>query len=164
MASVFQGSHLLMAVGRKVNIAKLDLDKAGIAHDRAVTGRCVFAHLEPARLCHRRRRREGCSLPMLPVTTRASSSAQCCSVCRRKQRTDHIPWATYTDPELAQVGLTEAEAHAKNMADKLEITRFDYSGNDRAIAEGKTGGLVKVMVVRGPPRRVHQLSALRPVS
>ncbi|MEL6315885.1 MAG: dihydrolipoamide dehydrogenase, partial [Pseudomonadota bacterium] len=62
----------------------------------------------------------------------------------------HIPWATYTDPELAQVGLTEAQARKKHGRD-LEVARFEFSGNDRAIAERKTDGLIKVMVVKGRP-------------
>ena len=67
-----------------------------------------------------------------------------------KVRSDHIPWVTYTDPELAQVGLTEAQA-LKAHGDSLEITRFDYAENDRAITTGKTTGLIKVMVVKGRP-------------
>ena len=62
----------------------------------------------------------------------------------------HIPWATYTDPELAQVGLTEAQAREKH-GDKLEVVRFDYAGNDRARAELATTGLIKVMIVKGRP-------------
>jgi pyruvate/2-oxoglutarate dehydrogenase complex dihydrolipoamide dehydrogenase (E3) component len=65
-------------------------------------------------------------------------------------RTDHIPWATYTDPEMAHVGMTEADAQ-KAHGDKLEVLRFDYAENDRARAELKTKGLIKVMVVKGRP-------------
>ena len=67
-----------------------------------------------------------------------------------KNRTDHIPWVTYTAPELAHIGHTEAAArdiHGGN----LEVIRFPYNHNDRAIAERKTDGLIKVMVVRGRP-------------
>src|SRR5690606_25831619 len=67
-----------------------------------------------------------------------------------KASTRHLPWATYTDPELAQAGLTEAaarEIHGGN----LKVVRFPYAENDRAIAEGQTAGLIKVMVVRGRP-------------
>jgi pyruvate/2-oxoglutarate dehydrogenase complex dihydrolipoamide dehydrogenase (E3) component len=67
-----------------------------------------------------------------------------------KAREDHIPWATYTDPELAQVGLTEAEARKMHGA-RLEVVRFEYAENDRAVAEGKTTGMIKVMVVKGRP-------------
>ena len=67
-----------------------------------------------------------------------------------KAKTSHIPWATYTDPEIAQVGLTEADAKAKHGVN-LEVVRFPYHHNDRAIAERKTTGLIKVMVVKGRP-------------
>ena len=67
-----------------------------------------------------------------------------------KQSTAHIPWATYTDPELAQCGLTEAQAREKH-GDTLEVVRFEYHHNDRAIADRKTTGLIKLMVVKGRP-------------
>jgi pyruvate/2-oxoglutarate dehydrogenase complex dihydrolipoamide dehydrogenase (E3) component len=62
----------------------------------------------------------------------------------------HIPRATFTDPELAQVGLTEAEARARH-GDRLTVLRWPFHDNDRAQAEGRTRGLIKVMVVRGRP-------------
>ena len=71
--------------------------------------------------------------------------------CPAKAKQSHIPWATYTDPELAQVGLTEAEAKKEHGDYKLEVVRFPYHENDRAIAEGKTTGLIKVMIVKGRP-------------
>jgi pyruvate/2-oxoglutarate dehydrogenase complex dihydrolipoamide dehydrogenase (E3) component len=87
---------------------------------------------------------------MSRATTRASSSAPCCSACPRKARTDHIPWATYTDPELAQVGLTEA-AGAREHGDKLFVAKAEFHHNDRGIATGQTEGFAKVMVVKGKP-------------
>jgi pyruvate/2-oxoglutarate dehydrogenase complex dihydrolipoamide dehydrogenase (E3) component len=67
-----------------------------------------------------------------------------------KQRTDHLPWATYTAPELAHIGLTEVQAREKH-GGMMEVVRFEYAHNDRAIAERKTKGLIKVMVARGRP-------------
>jgi pyruvate/2-oxoglutarate dehydrogenase complex dihydrolipoamide dehydrogenase (E3) component len=67
-----------------------------------------------------------------------------------KARTDHIPRATFTDPEIAQVGLTEAEARAAH-GDAVTVVRWPFRDNDRAVAEGRPAGLVKVMVVRGRP-------------
>ena len=64
--------------------------------------------------------------------------------------TAHIPWATYTDPEIAQVGLTEAQA-LDLYGYRMEVARFDYSHNDRAIALRQDKGLIKVMVVKGRP-------------
>jgi len=148
--TVHEGSHLLVAVGRKVNLERLDLDAGGIAHDRAVK---VDAGLRS--VSNRRVYAIGDAAGGLMFTHVAGYHA---GVIVRsmlfglpaKARTDHIPWATYTDPELAQVGLTEAEARQKHGA-ALTVTRFHYSGNDRAIAEGKTDGLIKVMVVKGRP-------------
>jgi pyruvate/2-oxoglutarate dehydrogenase complex dihydrolipoamide dehydrogenase (E3) component len=51
---------------------------------------------------------------------------------------------------MAHVGLTEAQARDAH-GGRLEVVRFDYSHNDRAIAERKTKGFIKVMVVRGRP-------------
>ena len=67
-----------------------------------------------------------------------------------KTSTAHIPWATYTAPELAQVGLTEAQARAAH-GDRLEVTRFEFAHSDRLITERETAGLIKVMVVKGRP-------------
>ncbi|RMD89503.1 MAG: NAD(P)/FAD-dependent oxidoreductase, partial [Alphaproteobacteria bacterium] len=65
-------------------------------------------------------------------------------------RLDHLPWASYTDPELAQVGLTETQARERH-GDRVEVVRMAYSDSDRAVAEGRTEGLVKVIVHRGRP-------------
>jgi pyruvate/2-oxoglutarate dehydrogenase complex dihydrolipoamide dehydrogenase (E3) component len=66
---------------------------------------------------------------------------------RRKASTLTVPWATYTDPELAHVGLTEAEAREQNIA----VTPFVYHFKDldRAVADGETEGFVKVLVMKG---------------
>jgi pyruvate/2-oxoglutarate dehydrogenase complex dihydrolipoamide dehydrogenase (E3) component len=61
--------------------------------------------------------------------------------------TAHIPWVTYTDPELAQAGLTEAEARERH-GDRVEVHRFAFAENDRALAEGRRDGLVKAVIGR----------------
>ncbi len=146
----FQGTHLLMAVGRKVNIDKLDLEEAGVAFDRS--GIKVDASLKSS---NRRVYAIGDVAGGMQFTHVAGYHAGI--VIRSallglpaKATTRHIPWVTYTDPELAQVGLTEAEARKKH-GGRLEIARFDYDENDRAIAEARTTGLIKVMIVRGRP-------------
>jgi pyruvate/2-oxoglutarate dehydrogenase complex dihydrolipoamide dehydrogenase (E3) component len=58
-----------------------------------------------------------------------------------------IPFATFTDPEVARVGLNEQEAGAQGVA--CEVTRFDLSELDRAITEGEAHGMVKVLTVPG---------------
>jgi pyruvate/2-oxoglutarate dehydrogenase complex dihydrolipoamide dehydrogenase (E3) component len=58
-----------------------------------------------------------------------------------------IPWATFTDPEVARVGLSEDEAKQKNIA--VEVTRYGIDDLDRAIADGNDHGFVKVLTVPG---------------
>jgi len=58
-----------------------------------------------------------------------------------------IPWATYTDPEVARVGLNEQDAKQQNVP--YEVTRYDLSGLDRALADGHAEGVVKVLTVPG---------------
>ena len=148
----FKGSHLLMAVGRKVNIDKLDLDKGGVGFERS--GVIVDASLRST--SNKRVYAIGDVAGGLQFTHVAGYHA---SVIIRsmlfglpsKARTDHIPWVTYTEPELAQIGPTEAEAIKMHGAGAITAVRFDYSGNDRAIATGKTAGFIKVMVFNKRP-------------
>ena len=145
----FTGDVLLMAVGRKANIERLNLGAAGIEHDRAIkvgadlrtTNRKVYAIGDVA---------GGFQFTHVAGYHGATVIRPILFGLPAKARTDHIPWATYTDPELAQVGLTERQAREKH-GDALEVLRFPYHENDRAIAEGKTDGLIKVMVVKGRP-------------
>ena len=147
----FTGSHLLMAVGRKVNLDKLDLDKGGVAFDRAIK---VDSGLRS--VSNKHVYAIGDAAGDLQFTHVAGYHA---SVIIRsmlfglpsKGRTDHIAWVTYTDPELAQIGPTEDEAIRKHGKGSITTVRFDYSGNDRAIAQGKTDGFIKVMVMGGKP-------------
>lgn len=61
-----------------------------------------------------------------------------------------IPWATFTEPEVARVGLNELEAKEKNVA--YEVTTFELEELDRAIADGEAHGLVKVLTAPGSDR------------
>ena len=56
-----------------------------------------------------------------------------------------LPWVTFTDPELAQVGLTEAQARQVHASNTL-VLRADFSSNDRAQTQGTTQGFLKVVV------------------
>ena len=147
---IVAGSHLLIAVGRKPNLDKLDLQAAGVAFDRG--GLKVDASL---RTTNRRIYGVGDVAGRLQFTHVAGYHAgvvirQILFGLPAKASTRHIPWATYTDPELAQVGQTEAEAR-RDHGQALTVVRFPYHDNDRAIATGKTRGLIKVMVVKGRP-------------
>jgi pyruvate/2-oxoglutarate dehydrogenase complex dihydrolipoamide dehydrogenase (E3) component/uncharacterized membrane protein YdjX (TVP38/TMEM64 family) len=70
----------------------------------------------------------------------------------RKFRADYrvIPWATFTDPEVARVGLNELDAREKNIP--YEVTRYGIDDLDRAIADGTAHGVVKVLTVPGRDR------------
>jgi pyruvate/2-oxoglutarate dehydrogenase complex dihydrolipoamide dehydrogenase (E3) component len=132
----FEGSHLLVAVGRQVNVDKLDLEKAGVDYDRR--GVTVDKGL---RSTNKRVYAVGDVAGGLQFTHVAGYHA---GVIIRpmlfglpaKARTDHIPWATYTDPELAQVGLTEAQAREAH-GDKVFIAKAEFHHNDRGIATGR---------------------------
>jgi pyruvate/2-oxoglutarate dehydrogenase complex dihydrolipoamide dehydrogenase (E3) component len=146
----FTGTHLLVAVGRKANTDALGLEAAGIETTR--TGVAVDDRL---RTTNRKVYAIGDAAGGLQFTHVAGYHA---GVIVRsalfglpsKAAIAHLPRATYTQPELAQVGLTEAEARAAH-GDRLEVARFEFRHNDRAIAERKVRGLIKVMVVRGRP-------------
>ena len=147
---VFAGTHVLVAAGRKSNIARLDLGAAGIEVERGSIK--VNAGL---RTSNRRVYAVGDVAGGLQFTHVAGYHA---GVILRpmllglpsKAKDAHIPWVTYTSPELAQVGLTEAQALEKYGA-KLEVASFDFAHNDRLIAERRAQGRIKVMVVRGRP-------------
>lgn len=139
------GSHLLVAAGRVANVDGLNLEAAGVAYtskgvtvDKGlrssqkhiyaigdVAGGLQFTHVANyhAGLVIRN------ALFRLPV----------------KNRTDFIPHVTFTDPELAQVGLTEAEA-LKQFGSSVRVVRWPFHDNDRAQAEGKTAGLIKAVI------------------
>ena len=58
-----------------------------------------------------------------------------------------IPWATFTDPEVARVGLNELDANQQNI--QYEVTRYDLGELDRAITDGHANGVIKVLTVPG---------------
>ena len=147
---IFKGSHLLVAAGRKANTETLNLKAAGIAATPA--GIRVDAGL---RTSNRRVYAIGDVAGGMQFTHVAGYHAgviirSMLFALPARARTAHIPRVTYTDPELAQVGLTEAQARQQHGA-ALEVVQFECAHNDRAIAERKTNGCIKVMVVKGRP-------------
>ncbi len=138
-----EGTHILVAAGRRPNIADLGLDAAGIAFDKKgitvdaglrTTNRNVFAIGDVAgglQFTHVANDHAGIvirrALFRLPAKTTGRP----------------VPWVTFTDPELAHVGLTETEARAKH--GKINVLRWPYHENDRAQAERETEGHIKVV-------------------
>ena len=146
------GSHLLVATGRRANVDGLALEQAGIRYDGGgilvdkglktankrvyaigdVAGRGQFTHLAAyhAGLVIRN------ALFRLPV----------------RVNEDLVPRVTFTDPELAHVGLTEAEARGGARVGTrvaFRVLRWPYHENDRAQAERDTRGHIKVITSRG---------------
>jgi len=138
------GSHLLVAAGRRPNVADLDLEKAGIEHGRQ--GIVVDARL---RTTNRRVFAIGDVAGGPQFTHVAGYHAGIVirnALFRIPAKVDYraLPWVTYTDPELAHVGLAEAAARDRHGND-IAILRSSFHENDRAQTERTTHGLVKVV-------------------
>jgi pyruvate/2-oxoglutarate dehydrogenase complex dihydrolipoamide dehydrogenase (E3) component len=139
-----QGSDVLVATGRRANVDGLDLEKAGIAY--APKGIAVDARL---RTSNKKVFAVGDVTGGLQYTHMASYHAGVVIknvLFRIPAKVDNraVPWVTYTAPELAQVGHTEAEA--KINGGDIRVLRWPYHENDRAQAEGLTDGMVKAVV------------------
>ena len=138
------GSHLLVAAGRAANIDSLGLEAAGVTvRDGALlldrrlrtTNRRIFAVGDvagPYRFTHMAAYQAGIVLRniLFRLPARAKYHA--------------VPWVTYCDPELAHIGLGEAGARRAGI--KINILRTPFAENDRAVAEGRTAGLIKAVV------------------
>jgi pyruvate/2-oxoglutarate dehydrogenase complex dihydrolipoamide dehydrogenase (E3) component len=147
-----EGSHLLVAAGRVANLDALDLaagnvkaSAAGIAVDgglRSVSNKLVFAVgdiADPVGIGPRAFTHVGSYHAGLVIRR---------MLFRLPARVDYsaLPRVTYTAPELAQVGMTEAEARAAGQ--DIRILRWPLADNDRAQAERRTDGLVKLVVTK----------------
>src|SRR5271169_3047242 len=137
------GSHLLVAAGRRPSIEALDLPAAGI--EATAQGITVDARL---RTTNRRAFAIGDVAGGPQFTHIALYPAGIVirnALFRLPARVDYqaLPWVTYTDPELAQVGLTQAAA-----GEDARVLRWPFSENDRAQTERDTEGLVKVVLGR----------------
>jgi pyruvate/2-oxoglutarate dehydrogenase complex dihydrolipoamide dehydrogenase (E3) component len=142
-----EGSDLLLAAGRSANVEGLDVDKAGIvATKRGITvdarlrstNKRVFAIGDAAggyQFTHVANYHAGIVIRQILFRlfwTRADMSA--------------VPWVTFTDPELAHVGLSEAQA--KKQFGDVRVLRWPFHENDRAQAERATEGFIKVICTR----------------
>jgi pyruvate/2-oxoglutarate dehydrogenase complex dihydrolipoamide dehydrogenase (E3) component len=144
-AETLAGSHLLVATGRRVSFEGLDLDRAGIATDER--GRLLLdARL---RTSNRRVFAVGDAAGGPQFTHVAGAHAGVViknTLFRWPARADNagVPRVTYTAPELAQVGPTEAELRSAGTA--FGVLRWPYAENDRAQAERSVDGFAKVLV------------------
>lgn len=143
---VVTADELLLATGRTPNVEGLNLEAAGVSYtgkgipvDEAgrtnrghimavgdVTGRYQFTHMSEHMA------KTAMTNALLKVPTRFD--------------TEHVPWVTYTDPELAHVGATAAAL--EDAGASFATYRFPYAKVDRAITEGDTLGEIQVYATR----------------
>lgn len=142
-----QAEEILVSTGRRPNVGGLNLEAAGVKYDKQriftdnylrTSARHIFA--------------AGDITGHFPFTHMAAYEA---SVVIRNalffwpllQKTDFrvVPWTTFTDPEVARVGLTESEAKKKFGATNVHIFRTLFADNDRAQAEEETKGFAKII-------------------
>lgn len=141
---VVDGTHLLLAVGQTANTAGLELEKARISYDgkglivsdaMRTTNRRVYAIGDVAggpRFTHLANHQAGLVVGAIVFRRRPPEGKTL------------IPRVVFSDPEIAQVGMTEAEARAARL--KPRILRWPFAENDRAQAERRTAGHIKLIV------------------
>lgn len=139
--------QLLVATGRKANTATLDLATAGVEEDQH--GIKVDKHLRTTN-----RRIYACGDVTGPYQFTHTAEYQAGIVIsnalfRFPKAVDYrlVPRVTYTDPELAAVGLSEQQAREQGL--EVEILRFPFRDIDRAVVEGETLGMTKFVVRKG---------------
>lgn len=143
-----RADEILVATGRRPNTEGLNLEAAGVEHDERrirtdsylrttarhvfaagdVTGHYLFTHMAAyeASIVVRN------ALFFWPLTRKADFRV--------------VPWTTFTDPEVARVGLTEREAR-ETYGEGVRVYRTEFEENDRAQAEGETRGFAKFVCV-----------------
>ncbi|MFQ5625349.1 MAG: dihydrolipoyl dehydrogenase family protein [Methyloligellaceae bacterium] len=144
--SRIEASHLLVAAGRQPNVRGLGLEDAGIKYEGSgikvtrglkTTNRRVYAIGDVAgglQFTHVANYHAGIVIrnALFRIPARADPSI--------------IPWVTYTEPELAHVGMSEEAARERH--GNIRIMRWPYAENDRAQTEHATQGFIKVVTTR----------------
>ena len=141
--------EILVGVGRAPNLEGLGLEKAGIAFDPR-QGVKVDERLRTSQPAGLRRRRHLLPLQVHPHRRRPGPH-------RHRQRPVHgqaeefraliIPWCTYTDPEVAHVGMYEREARKRGIA--VTTLTVPLGDVDRAVLDGETEGFARVHLKKG---------------
>lgn len=145
--------RVLVAVGRRANVENIGLEELGIAVEKNGTiavDEYLRTSIPTVLAC-------GDVVGPYQFTHMASHQAWYVSVnalfgFARKFKVDYsvVPWTTFTDPEVARVGLNELEAGERGIA--FEVTRYNIDDLDRAIADSEAHGFIKVLTVPGKDR------------
>ncbi len=136
------GSHLLLAVGKVVDVRGLNPDAAGLAHEDGVLRvdeqlRTSQPHIFAAG-----------DVAGSPMFSHASSSEGTVALINaispiRSKRKSAMPWTTFTDPEIAQAGYTEAQL--QQMGRRYQVTHLPITRADRAMTEDQRQGFMKLL-------------------
>ena len=139
---------VLVAVGRVANLQGYGLEEIGVGASRTVDTNAFLQTNYPNIYA------AGDVAGPFQFTHTAAHQAWYAAVNAlfgrfRRFKADYrvIPWATFTDPEVARVGLSESEAREQGVP--FEVTRYGLDDLDRAIADGTAHGFVKVLTVPG---------------
>jgi pyruvate/2-oxoglutarate dehydrogenase complex dihydrolipoamide dehydrogenase (E3) component len=143
--------EIIVAVGRKARLTGYGLEELGIETDKTIVTNEYLETIYPNMFA------AGDVAGPYQFTHFAAHQAWYAAVnalfgSLRKFRTDYsvLPWTTFTDPEVAHVGHSEATAREQGI--DFEVVRYDLGHLDRAVAEGVNHGFVKVLVARGKDR------------
>lgn len=143
-AETVHGTHLLVAVGRKANVDELGLDAAGIetGKDGIVVDdrrRTSVKNIYAIGDC-----RAGPRLTHVSGYEGSNVALEITLGVPAKVDYAALPWCTFTEPEVAQIGLTEKDAREKH-GDAIRVVTETFHDNERALAEGKDKGRAKVI-------------------
>jgi pyruvate/2-oxoglutarate dehydrogenase complex dihydrolipoamide dehydrogenase (E3) component len=145
-----EGDEILAAVGRQPNINGLDLEKAGVEYEKSRIKTNDYLQTSQKHIFA-----AGDVTAHFQFTHMADYEAQI--VIQNafvpfpfKKKTDFrvVPWAIFTEPEVARVGLTEKEAKEK-FGEGVKVYKVNFTENDRANAEGATEGFAKIITRKG---------------
>ncbi len=144
----FRSEKLLVAAGRKVTLEGLNLERAGVKYDKRgiITddyGRTNMANIWAVGDCNGKALFSHAAMHQ-GMLSLMSSVMPFLSPFKFKYSQYEVPWSVFTDPEVAQVGMTEKQLKEKGV--KYEVVKSNYGDYGRTITEEKTVGFVKVMV------------------
>ena len=140
---VLTGDHLLLAVGRKANTEGLNLEAAGVAYDSGGITVDPYLRTSASNIWAAGDCIGGLRFSHIAELEAKTAVRNALFPLRSRPDYQGAPWATFTDPELAHLGLTEEECRAKNLTYGVYYQAF--ASDDRAVADNTRQGRVKIL-------------------